>query len=57
MHLPCKKSKKLQMYFLNIDVFSEDEGDGDVESHKAYCILDEAGVKILAFLSCPLVLH
>ena len=39
----------------NILIFSEDEGDGDVESHKAS--LYEAGVKILAFLSCPLVLH
>ena len=31
------------MYFLNIDVFSEDEGDGDVESHKASLYIGWSG--------------
>ena len=31
------------MYFLKIEIFSEDEGDGDVESHKASLYIGWSG--------------
>ena len=35
--------KKTQMHFLNIMIFPEDEGDGDVESHKASLYIGWSG--------------